>query len=179
MKLRTAVLASALALIPMVSLTAPAQASSDSDYQLRISGTAQIVEYPAWFRSPDIASTELRIPVSVRCPVGQTAGLSYTGLPAFFPPPDSRAFAHLPATAGPIRVECTGKWVTAYSRARSFNPRQVAPNYTQTPRFIPGSRLDVNVALWDSGVTVTDSRTVRVEHDRICGFSTGCGSLTP
>ena len=177
MKLRTAVLASALALTPMVSLAAPAQATSDNDYQLRISGTAQIVEYPAWFRSPDDASTEVRIPVSVRCPAGETVGLTYTGLPAFFPPPDSRAFPHLPAMAGPIRVECTGKWVTAYSRARSFNPRQVTPTYTQIPRFIPGSRLVANVAVWDVGVT--DSRTVRVEHDPICGFSTGCGPLIP
>ena len=155
----------------------PAKATPNNSDQIRISGAAQIVEYPAWFASPGYARTELRIPVSVRCPAGQTVGIPYAGLPAFFPPPDSRTLPYLPGHTAPTRVECTGTWVSSYAYALSRD-RWPHPDYP-LPRFIPGSRLLANVAIWGSGLTATDSKTVRVEINPVCGVATGCRAFSP
>ena len=165
MKLRTALLASALALAPVVSVAAPAQATLDSRYQIRITGTAEILPSgPVTPGVPDYSRTQLRIPVTVRCPAGETAYVSDAGLPTFFPPPDYRAFPYLPAHTAPTRVQCTGKWVPSYAYALSIY-RMQDPSTGPFRRFTPGSRLVAQVAIYGKP-SVTDIKTVKVQLPR-------------
>lgn len=178
MKLRTALLASALTLTPLMSLAAPAQATPDTRYQIRISGTAQILAYPPVPANyPDYRRTELRIPITVRCPAGQTVHISFAGLPTFFPPPDNRAFPYLPAMSSPTPVNCTGKWVSAYAYALSIGRLQ-NPATMAFRRFTPGSHLVAQVALYGKP-SVTDTKTVRVQREPLCLYPSGCAPLTP
>lgn len=168
MKLRTALLASALTLTPVVSLAAPAHATPVSRYKIRITGTAQILQVgPVAPGGTDYSRTLLRIPVTVRCPAGQTVYVPLAGLPTFFPPPDARAFPYLPGNTAPTLVHCTGKWVSSHASALSIYRLQ-DPSTMPFRRFTPGSRLLAHVALYGKP-SVTDTKTVWIQPDLVPG----------
>ena len=162
MKLRTALLVSALTLTPVVSFAAPAQATSGGPYQIRISGPAEILDsVPLPPGAPAFSRTQLRVPIKVRCPAGETAHVPFAGLPIFFPPPDIRAVPSLPGMTAPTRVTCTGKWVAAYANASSIFRLQ-NPATDPFRRFTPGSCLVATVTITGHPeATVTESVRVR------------------
>lgn len=163
MKLRTALLVGALALTPVVSVAAPAQATSGGHHQIRISGPAEILDSgPLTPGGPDFSRTQLRVPIKVRCPAGQFADVPFAGLPSFFPLPDTRAVPYLPGMTPPTRVQCTGRWVPAYANAISIFRLQ-NPVTDPFRRFTPGSCLVVQVSILNHPAA-TDTETIRVRR---------------